>query len=73
MTTQNIQHEREEMVCYDNRIVPKKGFRAFIYDQNGDQKLVQSWEEFESCIQTGTWFSCKNIQKENVKQKNKGG
>lgn len=43
-------------VIYDNRVIPKAGFRAFIYGANGETKLVNSWEEFEAYVQTGVWF-----------------
>lgn len=42
---------------YLGRMVPKENFRAFIYAPNGDQKLVESWDEFEEHMQTGLWFA----------------
>jgi hypothetical protein len=48
-----------EHVIYDGRLVPKEGFRVFIYGHDGKQKLVESWAEYEKHIQTGIWFSTK--------------
>lgn len=42
---------------YLGRIVPKHNFRAYIYGSNGRKKLVESWDEFESCMQSGLWFA----------------
>jgi hypothetical protein len=44
---------------YLGRIVEKKNFRAFIYAPSGDQRLVESWEEFEANMQSGLWFATK--------------
>jgi hypothetical protein len=64
--------KKQEMVKYDNRIVPKEGFRAFIYHVDGTRKLANSWEEFEACVQTGTWFSSAQVAGEKQKTKKKG-
>lgn len=42
---------------YLGRIIDKQHFRAFIYAPNGNQRLVESWEEFEANMQTGVWFA----------------
>ena len=42
---------------YLGRIVEKKNFRAFIYGPNGEQRLAESWEEFEANMQSGVWFA----------------
>lgn len=44
---------------YLGRIVEKKNFRAFIYGPNGEQRLAESWEEFEANMQSGIWFATK--------------
>lgn len=59
------------MVNYDNRIVPKEGFRAFIYNVDGERRMANSWNEFQSYVQTGTWFSTKEAA-EKQKSKKKG-
>lgn len=44
---------------YLGRLVPKEHFRTFIFAPQGGQKLVESWEEFEACMQSGLWFATK--------------
>jgi hypothetical protein len=56
-----------EHVQYDGRIVPKDGFRVFIYGVDGAQKLVNSWDEYIKEIGTGVWFSKKDQVKEPFK------
>ncbi len=46
-------------VLYDGRVVPEKGFRAFIYSANNQKKLVNSWQEYQAHILSGCWFSHK--------------
>jgi hypothetical protein len=57
-------------VLYDGRVVPQKGFRAWIYSFDGKTKLVESWEEFQKEISSGVWFVRKaDIPKRNFKDK----
>ncbi len=42
---------------YKGRVISKENFRVFVYATNGAKKLMESWEEFERHIQTGTWFA----------------
>lgn len=42
---------------YLGRIVEKKHFRAFVYGPNGEKKLVESWDAFEACMESGLWFA----------------
>lgn len=49
-----------ECVKYCGNVVPKDGFRAFIYGANDTQKLVNSWTEYEDHIASGVWFSVKD-------------
>ncbi len=46
-----------ECVKYCGTVVPKEGFRTFIYGANGAQKLVESWMAYEDHIASGVWFS----------------
>lgn len=46
-----------EMVIYHGRTVPVDGFRTFIYDVLGKEKLVESWAEYLEHIGSGCWFS----------------
>jgi len=41
---------------YRGRIVSKDNFRAFIYSPQGERKLVESWDVFESHMASGCWF-----------------
>jgi hypothetical protein len=44
---------------YNGKIVDRHKFRAFIYNSDGQKKLVESWDEYEKHMQTGLWFSKK--------------
>lgn len=45
---------------YLGKIVSKENFRVFIYAPDGSQKLVESWGEYQSHMQTGLWFAEKD-------------
>ena len=45
-----------EHVIYLGRTIPKDNFRPFIYSFNNEQKLVESWEEYEANIATQAIF-----------------
>lgn len=47
----------KEFVTYQDREVPKDGFRVYIYHKDGQQKLVNSWDEFKRHITDEEWFS----------------
>ena len=51
--------EHQEMVNYLGRAVPKSGFRAYIYSNDGKEKLVESWEEFDLYTHTDSWYATK--------------
>lgn len=44
-------------VLYLGRWVDKKSFRTFVFDKKGEQKLAESYKEYEDLIATGLWFS----------------
>lgn len=44
---------------YNGKVVSKKNFRVFIYSPVGDQRLVESWDEYEKAMESGIWFSSK--------------
>ena len=50
---------KPEMVRYLGRVIPKENFRAYIYSFDDLEKIVNSWDEFESHIKLGTWFASK--------------
>jgi hypothetical protein len=45
-------------VFYNDRWVDKSTFRAFVY-HGEEQKLANSYEEYEKLITSGLWFSSK--------------
>lgn len=61
-----------ELVQYCDRMVPKDGFRAFIYGDDGESKLVNSWLEFEVHINAGGWHALPSQPKLKEKIKRKG-
>ena len=48
-----------EFVKYCGRMVPKEGFRAFIYNREGHEKLVNTWQQYEDYMAVGTWYASK--------------
>lgn len=67
--------KKVEQFEYLGRWVDKSGFRAFVYDARGEQKLADSFSEFESLLASGVWFAKKpeKARIENVKRKPKDG
>lgn len=52
-----------EQFQYLGRWVDKKNFRAFVYNEKGDEKLADSYQEFESLTTSGLWFASKPSNK----------
>lgn len=46
----------EEKVIYLGNLISKEGFRVYIYAADGHRKLVNSYEEFMDCMESGEWF-----------------
>lgn len=44
---------------YLGRWVNKDQFRAYVYNDKGDQKLADSYHEYEQLISSGLWFAVK--------------
>ncbi len=42
---------------YKGKLVSKENFRVYVYSTDGTKKLVESWNEFESHMETGIWFA----------------
>ena len=55
-------------VVYQGRVIPRDGFRAWIYALDNQSKLVNSWEEYQSEISSGVWFSSKKDVEERKAQ-----
>ena len=49
-----------EMVTYLGRKVPRNGFRTYVYSSDGQQRLANSWDEFDALVHSDTWFSTKD-------------
>ena len=60
---------KTEDVMYLGRWIPKQGFRTFVYDKNGNEKLANTYPEYESMIATGLWFATKPENKPQIKSK----
>lgn len=59
---QSKKHTKKvEQFLYLNRWVDKEGFRAFVYDIQGNQQLANSHKEFESLTSSGLWFATKPV------------
>lgn len=48
----------EGQVLYLNRWVDKSSFRAFVYNDS-EQKLANSYNEFQELLASGLWFMTK--------------
>lgn len=46
-----------ESVKYNGNTHLKQGFRTFVYNKDGEQKLMNSWVEYEAHIAAGLWFT----------------
>jgi hypothetical protein len=53
------EHQNEELVMYLGRAVPKRGFRAFIFNSDGQTKIAEGWDEFEIFTHSDNWFATK--------------
>lgn len=49
---------------YLGRWVDKNTFRAFVYDKKGNEKLANSYDEFEELTSSGIWFASKPVRKQ---------
>jgi hypothetical protein len=60
----------EGQILYLDRWVDKNMFRTFVYDQKGNQKLANSYEEFEALTHSGVWFATKQEKAQVVESQN---
>lgn len=60
--------KRVKQVFYNGRWVDKEFFRAFVYNET-EQKLAQTYKEYELLIATGTWFDNRELAIEAKKVK----
>jgi hypothetical protein len=52
-------NQKVEQFLYLGRWVDKASFRTFVYDREGNQKLANSYKEFEDLTSSGIWFASK--------------
>ena len=62
-------NKHEGQFQYLGRWVNKEHFRAFVYNDKGEQKLADSYNEFESLTESGIWFASKPELSQKRKQK----
>lgn len=44
-------------VLFNGTMVPVKHFRSWVYDQNGQKCLAESWPHYQELTATGLWFN----------------
>jgi hypothetical protein len=59
------------LVDYQGRMVPKESFRAFIFNAQGEKKIVNSWDDYEAHLSTNEWFNEVPITQPLAKEKSK--
>jgi hypothetical protein len=60
--------KRVKQVFYNGRWVDKEFFRAFVYSAT-EQKLAESYKQYEALIGTGLWFDNRELANEAKKTK----
>jgi hypothetical protein len=63
------QNNLTDYVEYLGKMVPREHFRVFVYSQDGKQKLVNSWNEYQEAIGSGMWFAEKQPLKQRKKER----
>lgn len=61
----NQRHIVHGQFQYLGRWVNKDQFRAFVYNEKGEEKLADSYHEFQTLTTSGIWFAEKPKQKSN--------
>lgn len=44
-----------DSVIYNGQSIPKQHFRVFLFNNDGNKILVNSWDEYQSLIASGEW------------------
>jgi hypothetical protein len=55
----NVTNIKADQFLYCDRWVDKKGFRAFVYNDKGEQKLAESYEDYLDLTGSGLWLEKK--------------
>ena len=56
---QKNKQQDDEQVFYNNKWIEKKYFRAFVYNAKNEEKLANSYDEYQKLLATKEWFSTK--------------
>lgn len=67
--SKSIQEIHSGQFQYLGTWVDKNTFRAFVYDKEGNQKLADSYTEFEELTSSGIWFAKKQDVLKNIRNK----
>lgn len=62
-----------DYVIYLGKAVLREYFRAFVYSDDGNQLLVNSWKEFQDAIGSGLWYAEKQPLKQRKRERIKDG
>lgn len=54
-----------ESVIFQGRMIPKAGFRTFVYNKSNSKVLLNSWDEYEQAMKTGDFFDEPQAIKDN--------
>lgn len=63
-------NREESQFQYLGKWVNKEHFRAFVYNEKGEQQLAKSHQHFEQMIGSGAWFAERVDASQKRKQKN---
>jgi hypothetical protein len=59
---------KELQFQYMGRWVSKEHFRAFVYNEKGDQKLAESYNDYQNLIASGIWYDTQKLAEEAEKR-----
>jgi hypothetical protein len=62
-------NREEAQFQYLGKWVNKAHFRAFVYNDKGEQELARSHQHFEALIGSGVWFASKDDASKKRKHK----
>jgi len=65
---QDKKSPKSDQAFYLGQWVDKKTFRAFVYDNQGNEKLADSYAEFESLTTSGIWYASKPDVSEKIRK-----
>jgi len=54
-------NQANDQFMYLGRWVSRKNFRVMVYGKDEKQKLVNSFDEFNTALESGEWFASKPV------------